>query len=348
MIHAVLLALTLVAPPDVPARSEPQPGLPPLPRPEPSASTTTSRTASAPAQTLPFSVKGTIAPDRLQIGERAVLTLSIDAPSSLVSARPRVEDRLGELEVLGVETSSDMRGLDRWQQRWMITVTSFETGRLALPPLPFEYLAADGRTFVSSWTSHLSIEMTSPIVSADMPLRALIGRADAPPPSIWPRILAGIAAIAAAGALAGVPLARWWRRRVNRRRHAMFYRNLADELGQLAASACGDEADARVRYTRAAMLVRRGAAPIANGSIDALTSPELAARVARTAEGAGLASRLGVLLRALDSVRFGIRIPAFAQHAATLQEAQGVVSSLGRASRHRQRRDDAARRKAAS
>jgi hypothetical protein len=286
-----------------------------------------------PDPALPFSAEASLAPGRVQIGERISLTVSIDAPASLVSARLRLDERLGPLEVVGIEASPEARRAERWRQRWTISAISFETGTIEVPDLPIEYVTVDGRTFVAPWPPRASVVGTGPAVTADTPLRGLGARLDAPPPSPWRAVAIGAAAVAIGVPLIGLPLVRWWIRRANRIRHAAFYRSLATAIAELARTPCADEDDARGRYTRASALVRQGAAPLAGGPIETLTSTELAGRVSgTTGDGAPLASRLGVLLRAVDSVRFGRVVPAVAQHAAVLHEAQGLVAGMGNAS----------------
>jgi hypothetical protein len=298
----------------------------------------------APVPALPFAIAASVSPDRVLIGERAILTLAIDAPASLVTVRPRLEDRLGELEVLGVEASAETRTIDRWRQRWAISIASFETGRVDVPELPIEYVTVDGRTFAAAWPPAAALQVTGPAVSADTALRGLSGRADAPAPSRWRAVAIGAGIVAVVAPLLGVPIARWWTRRINHARHAAFYQALTSELAGLAASPCADAGDARARYMRASALVRQGAAPAAGGAVDALTSAELARRIAAAPGGlARLSTRLGVLLRAIDAIRFGNVAPAAAQHSATLVEAQGVVTGL--ASTGPVRAPDGARRK---
>ncbi len=284
--------------------------------------------AALPVPPLPFEARTTLAPREARIGERIVLTIAIDAPPGIEQVRPRVEPQLGDFEVLAIDSTAVRTGPGGWTQTWRITLLTFEAGTRDLPPVPLEYAAAGGRLFAGSVLHRPGVLIRAPAVTAESPLRGLAPRADVPPPSPWPRVLPIAAVVALAVTAVVVPTARWWSRRLARARRAAFFAALHAELARLAASPCADPRDARERYARAAALVRQGMTGLLPGRLDALTSTDLAARVAATGAPAGLSQRVRVAMSAVDAVKFGNFTPAGPQHAAVLGEAQGLLRDV--------------------
>lgn len=278
----------------------------------------------------PFAVRFRLDPARAQIGERLTLTIDIDAPSVVESVRPRLEERLGDFDVLSIDSTPTVKDEGSWRQTWRVTLAAFDKGEPRVPRFALDYTAAGGVALAYWADPALIATITSPVVTADMPLRPIAGRQDPPPESPWPRIalIGGILSLVVG--VASVPLVVWWLRSMRRRRQLAFFRQLQRELARLGEAPARTPEEARAAYTRAAEILRLGVGRVAPGHISSLPSPDLANHLARIgAEGVRIAAKLRAALSAVDAVRFGNVVPTPHRHTATLGEAGGVVQSMG-------------------
>ena len=289
---------------------------------------------AAPAQAgsgpAPFSVRFRLEPARARIGDRLTLTIDVDAPSIIESVRPRLEERLGDFDVLSIDSTPMAKSDGSWRQTWQVTLAAFDKGQPHVPRFAFDYTAAGGLMLAYWADTGLLATLTAPTVTADMPLRPIVGRQDPPPASPWPRIalIGGILSLVVG--VASVPLVVWWLRTLRRRRQLAFFRQLQRELARLGEAPTRTPDEARAAYTRAAEILRLSVGRVAPGHTSSLPSPELANHLARVgADGRRLAAKLRVSLSAVDAVRFGNVVPAPHRHTATLGEAGGVVQSMG-------------------
>ena len=278
----------------------------------------------------PFTVSFRLEPARARIGDRLTLTIDVDAPSLIESVQPRLEDRLGDFDVLSIDSTPMAKGDGAWRQTWQVTLAAFDKGQPRVPRFALDYTAAGGLMLAYWADTGLLATITAPTVTADMPLQPIVGRQDPPPASPWPRIalIGGILSLVVG--VAAIPLTVWWLRALGRRRQLAFFRQLQKELARLGEAPTRTPDEARVAYTRAAEILRLGVGRIAPGHTASLPSPDLARHLARIgADGMRLAARLRGSLSAVDAVRFGNVVPPPHRHAATLGEAGGVVQSMG-------------------
>ncbi len=278
----------------------------------------------------PFTVRFRLEPARARIGDRLTLTIDVDAPATIESVQPRLEERLGEFDVLSIDSTPMAKTDDAWRQTWRVTLAAFDKGEPHVPRFALDYTAAGGQTLAYWADTGLLATITAPTVTADMPLRPIVGRQEPPPESPWPRIalIGGILSLVVG--VASIPLAVWWLRSHRRRRQLAFFRQLQKELARLGEAPTRTPEEARAAYTRAAEILRLGVGRVAPGHTSSLPSPDLANHLARIgADGMRLAARLRVSLSAVDAVRFANVVPTPHRHTATLGEAGGVVQSMG-------------------
>ena len=286
--------------------------------------------ARAGSALAPFNVRFRLEPARARIGDRLTLTIDVDAPVTIESVQPRLEDRLGEFDVLSIDSTPTTKTDAAWRQTWRVTLGAFEKGQPRVPRFPVDYTAAGGQTLAYWADAGLLATITAPTVTADMPLRPIVGRQDPPPESPWPRIalIGGILSLVVG--VASIPLVGWWLRALRRRRQLAFFQQLQRELARLGDAPTRTPDEARAAYTRAAEILRLGVGRVAPGHTASLPSPDLANHLARAGtDGRRLAARLRVALNAVDAVRFGNLVPPPHRHTATLGEAGGVVQSMG-------------------
>lgn len=288
--------------------------------------------ASVPATPPPFIAKFALAPVKARIGDQLTLTIDIDAPSNIESVQPRLEETLGDFDVLSIDSTPVTRQDGSWQQRWRVTLAAFDKGEPRVPRFALDYTAAGGQA-LAWWTEPgLGATISAPQVTADMPLRPLLGRGDPLPGSPWPRIALVGGILSAVVGLLSVPLAVWWLRGLRRRRQLAYFRQLQRELARIGEVQAKTREEAATAYTRAAEILRLGVGRVAPGDTTSLPSPELANHLARSsADGARLAAKLRPSLAAVDAVRFADVVPTPHRHTATMGEAGGVVQGMGAA-----------------
>ncbi len=316
MIAAVAAALSLLL-----AQPGPQPAAQPGAQP------------GAPARAAvaaPFTVRFRLEPARARIGDRVTLTIDVDAPASIEAIQPRVDERLGEYDVISIDSTPVARRDGAWAQTWRVTLAAFDKGEARVPRFAIDYTAAGGQTLAYWADTGLLATITAPTVTPDMPLRPIAGRQDPPPVSPWPRIALIGGLLSLAVGIASIPLVIWWTRAMRRRRQLAYFRQLQRELARLGQAPARTPEEARAAYTRAAEILRLGVGRVAPGPTASLVSPELADHVARVgAEGLRLAAQLRPSLSAVDAVRFGNVVPTPHRHTATLGEAGGILQSMG-------------------
>jgi hypothetical protein len=277
----------------------------------------------------PFVARFALEPARARIGDRLTLTIDIDASTTIESVQPRLAERLGDFDVLSIDSTPVTRDETGWRQQWRVTLAVFDKGEPRLPRFALDYSAAGGLMQAYWVDAGLVATITAPVVTADMPLRPIVARADPPPASPWPRIALIGGVLSVIIGVLSVPAILWWSRALARRRLLAFFRDLQRELAKLGEAPTETPAAARDAYTRAAEILRLGVGRVAPGDTSSLPSPDLAAHLARTgADGARLAGRLRTALAAVDAVRFGNQAPTPPRHSATLGEAGGLVQSM--------------------
>jgi hypothetical protein len=278
----------------------------------------------------PFSATFALAPARARTGDPLTLTIDIDAPASIESAQPRLEETLGDFDVLSIDSTPVTRQDGSWRQRWRVTLAAFDKGEPKVPRFAIDYTAAGGQTLAWWADPGLAAAISAPQVTADMPLRPLLGRRDPPPGSPWPRIALIGGILSAVVGVLSVPLVVWWLRELRRRRQLAYFRQLQRELARIGEAQARTREEAAAAYTRAAEILRLGVGRVAPGDTTSLPSPELANHLARSgADGARLAAKLRTSLAAVDAVRFDDVVPTPIRHTATMGEAGGVVQGMG-------------------
>ena len=87
-----------------------------------------------------------------QIGQQVVLTIKLQAPSSKRVSWPIVSDTLGKVEVLKRSPVDTTRGSQKnWKSYTQkLTVTSFDTGYITFPKLPFRTGSGNDTTIIFS------------------------------------------------------------------------------------------------------------------------------------------------------------------------------------------------------
>ena len=106
------------------------------------------------AQKAKSEAKVLISADSLhrQIGQQVVLTIKVQAPASIKVSWPVVPDTLGQVEVIKRSAVDTTRGSDNNMKSYSqkLTVTSFDTGTIIFPKLPFRTGSGNDTTIIFS------------------------------------------------------------------------------------------------------------------------------------------------------------------------------------------------------
>jgi hypothetical protein len=106
------------------------------------------------AQKAKSEAKVLISADSLhrQIGQQVVLTIKVQAPASQKVSWPNVPDTLGQVEVLKRSAVDTTRGSEKNMKSYSqkLTVTSFDTGTIIFPKLPFRTGSGNDTTIIFS------------------------------------------------------------------------------------------------------------------------------------------------------------------------------------------------------
>ena len=89
------------------------------------------------------------------------------------SVQPRLEDRLGEFDVLSIDSTPTARTDAAWRQTWRVTLAAFDKGQPRVPRFALDYTAAGGQRLAYWADTGLLATITAPTVTADMPLRPM-------------------------------------------------------------------------------------------------------------------------------------------------------------------------------
>lgn len=289
----------------------------------------------------PERTKATAPAGLLTVGDRAVVTLSLEVPTAGLSAEPRFPSwgkTWGDAEVVGVgpvEKSAGASGEINFRQR--VTVTAFRIGRVPLPPVAVIVPAAGGSRTLST-PSNLAIEVAS-VIPGDP--KAAEPKPPAAPRSLpWGRrfwwTFAGMSALALA-------LGIW----VFARRKAAAIAAIAlppleeleRELARISSglgNSVGAEASARVAASLSSALRRYLGRELAFPALFS-TSTEIQRRLRAEETPEGISRRGVELLRRLDRIKFARREAAPAENPASeamfseaIDAARSVASGLDR------------------
>ena len=109
---------------------------------------------TAPAQQTRSEVKAIVKADTIhrQIGQQVVLTINVQAPDSKKIVWPILPDSLGKIEIIQRSIVDTARGKEKnWKSySQKLTITSFDTGYITFPKIPFRSGSGKDTTIIFS------------------------------------------------------------------------------------------------------------------------------------------------------------------------------------------------------
>lgn len=183
--------------------------------------------------------------DRISLGEQFELTISFDTRAGSSVSFPEIPDSVNHLEVIKRGSVDSSRSGDRITYTQVLTMTGFEPGRWAIPPVVFR---VNGKN-IRSDSARMNV-MTVPLRGNDY--NDIKEIKDVQDTSInWGRIL-----IALAGAiLIGVLAYYWWKRRkempivVKPVSRSTAYDEAMEELKKLKKEGADQKGDMKLYYS---------------------------------------------------------------------------------------------------
>lgn len=161
----------------------------------------------------PVSVTASVSPDSATVGDRLILTVTLDRADDVRVDYPDMARALSPFELLDESLTRSETVGDRTVERRDYAIAAFRTGELTVPGLDFEYVTAEGDTGFAA-TDSLAVTIGS--VLPEVKEGDEVGPLDIKPPielprRVWPWIVAALSAAALAAAIYYVR--RWLRRR---------------------------------------------------------------------------------------------------------------------------------------
>lgn len=284
----------------------------------------------------PTIASATIAPSTATVGDRLMLTISVDHDTGVTVDGPGFGADVAGLEVVAVAVPrTEARG-DARRTVLAYTLTSFRTGDVTIPPQPIAYRGTEGDGTVS--TDALMVSIRSVLAPGETDLAPLKPQLDlnegAPPPFVPALFVGAFAALTAFGyalhrrasaikpsvtVVVAAP-----------RRRPPHERAIAD-LDAIAAAGLADGDDPGEYYARIAAVVRAYLSERYTVPAYAMTRTE----IERAMTGAGIErwpARLSAnLLEQCDAAEFAGFRPAADRRAADLGSAYEIIAITRRA-----------------
>lgn len=146
-----------------------------------------------------------------KIGEWILLHVQAELPSGVKLLGHAVKDSAGAFEVLKIDTVG--RGLDQQRWSWIFRLTTFDTGRVFVPPLPFVYETTSDTLPRIAYTNPVFLSIVGVEIDPQGDIRDIKPPLDAPWrfEDVLPYLIALVILIVAA--LAYLYYRRWRKRR---------------------------------------------------------------------------------------------------------------------------------------
>lgn len=152
-----------------------------------------------------------------KIGEWVLLRVRAVVPSAIQSIAPAVRDSIGPFEILNLETS-DPTGRDgQREQLWTFRLTTFDSGKVFIPPLPFSYTTTNDTIPRTAMTNSVFLTITGVEVDPKSDIKDIKPPMDAP----W-RFEDFLPYLIALAVIALIAIVYFYYRRMKRRKEQAF------------------------------------------------------------------------------------------------------------------------------
>lgn len=149
---------------------------------------------------------------QMKIGEQITLTLTLTQPANLPIAWPVFTDTLGGMEIVTAAPPDTLKTDDAGilLRSQVIKVTSFDSGKVFIPPVPFSFMNTGTGKIVSVETDPLSVSVFTVPVDTTQDIRDIRGIEYLPPDyTLWYIIAAALIVVAVIAWL----MYRWYKKK---------------------------------------------------------------------------------------------------------------------------------------
>ena len=96
-----------------------------------------------------------------EIGSWILLHVDAEIPAHMESLGPAVHDSIGPFEILRIDTLAVSKSGDVRYQSWTLRLTTFDSGKAVIPPLPFWYKSTGDTLQHSAFTNPIFLSITT-------------------------------------------------------------------------------------------------------------------------------------------------------------------------------------------
>lgn len=258
------------------------------------------------------------------IGERIEVQVHLTTPLESNVVGPEVHAQHGPFEVLRVLTRDSKEGTGLVSHTWAIQLTTFESGRLTLPP--FELGLTTGGVRQTILSPPIELTVHAPDVDAAgalRPIRPPMARPSSSSTWMW---VAALLFVAGAAAVCTSYLGTRLKLRIRMGQAPVAPLDLESRLAALDRRLPATDAEIAAFYTNISNVVRECLQTAYGVPATTLSTRELVGSLPHRAHGTANGSAIERVLETLDRVKFAGWRPSDAQdHADILEQARSVV-----------------------
>lgn len=284
-------------------------------------------------QPEPVTVEAKIDKERVTVGDRVTLTLTVRHAPDVVVDTPSIPALPSDLEMLEVLAPQEEQSNGQRLVHWRYILAAFAPGQVLVPPITVRYSAGGSTSTITSNPTPVNVESVIPPGTTVEDIRDLKGQMEIPggPPLAWQPLAMG-AAVAVATVVLWPAL-----RAVYRRRQMKPFPPLAPgpslspediaqaELGRLRESMPPGQGEYKRFYQSLAHCIRRYLQDRHAFPATALTAGELEERMIAQGIDRWQARLVGNLLSECDKVMYTGYVPPLARLEGDLRLAYEIV-----------------------
>ncbi len=279
-------------------------------------------TTSAVAQDV--KIIATVDSTHYQIGDWINVTVTAEVAGSEESIQPIIRDSLGQFEVLKMK--------QRNRHTWMVQLTTFDTGRVFVPPIEFSYTLSGDTTRRVALSNALFLTLSAPVANLQEDIR------DIKPPFDAPWLFEDIRPYLIALALIALAIAGYyyWRKRSQKKEVASVSHKPAIpahtlvlmQLRELEEKRLWQQGKVKEYYSEATEIVRRFFEGRYGIPALELTSDEVMQQLKPLPDAQVVWKQLQSFFTTADLVKFAKYDPTPAEHDNEMKLAYDIVRAM--------------------
>lgn len=277
-------------------------------------------------------VRASVDSAEYRIGEWIPVHVEAEIPSGNQILGPAVGDSLGTFEILAVKAFEPENEGGRLRHSFLVRVTSFEPGEVAIPPIEFQVISGTDSSVRRVLTNSIPVTITTVDVAADAELKDIKPPLEAP--WAFEDILPWLILLAITSVLGA---AYWYYRKYKQglkglpepAKPALPPHELALlALRELEEKRLWQKGKVKEFYSEVTEIVRRFFEGRFRIIALELTTDEILAELKRLPSAQPILKPVNAFLLAADLVKFAKYEPTIAEHEEELQTAYAIVRAM--------------------